>query len=149
MWIKNNQNIRNGAVPGPLDDGYINDEAGRGVRLNHDFFIRPNLIHHIGVGYARRRSDFYPPTAATKNNDSFYKIPNITMGPGAAAVRTDCAGRRSSSGVFLRGSAGTHGSMSAEEPCMVRSAPRHCPRHSVISSWSDGPGMSSRLPCGR
>ena len=86
MWIKNNQNISNGAVPGPLDDGNINDEAGRGVRLNHDFFIRPNLIHHFGVGYARRRSDFYPPDSATKNNESFYKIPNITMGPGEAAV---------------------------------------------------------------
>ena len=82
MWIKNNQNISNGNLPGPLDDGNVNDEAGRGFRLNHDFFIRPNLIHHIGVGYARRRSDFFPPETSTQNNENFYKIPNITMGPG-------------------------------------------------------------------
>lgn len=85
MWIQADTITGNGAVPGPLDDGNLNVEKGRGVRLNHDFFIRPNLVHHIGVGYARRRSDFFPPASATLNNENFYQIPNITMGPGEAS----------------------------------------------------------------
>jgi hypothetical protein len=85
MWIQADTRTSNGAVPGPLDAGNLNEEKGRGVRLNHDFFIRPNLINHVGVGYARRRSDFFPPASATLNNENFYNIPNITMGPGEAS----------------------------------------------------------------
>lgn len=85
MWIQADTITQTGAVPGPLDDGYLNVEKGRGVRLNHDFFIRPNLVQHLGLGYARRRSDFFPPAAATQNNANFYNIPNITAGPGGAS----------------------------------------------------------------
>ncbi len=86
MWIQADTITNNGPVPGPLDDGNLNVEKGRGVRLNHDYFIRPNLVHHIGVGYARRRSDFFPPASATQNNANYYNIPNITAGPGEARL---------------------------------------------------------------
>ena len=83
MWIQENVRTQNGAMPGPLDNGFINDEAGRGLRLNHDFFISPTLVHHVGIGYGRRRSDFFPPDAAVGfDNAAFYQIPNVTSGPG-------------------------------------------------------------------
>jgi hypothetical protein len=76
MWIQKDDRFLFGDVPGSLDNGYINDEVGRGIRLNDDFFIRPNLINHVGVGYGRRRSDFFPPESVDKTND-FFQIPAI------------------------------------------------------------------------
>ncbi|PYV85928.1 MAG: hypothetical protein DMG05_21555, partial [Acidobacteria bacterium] len=76
MWIQKDNTSDFGPVPGTLDHGQINDEAGRGVRLNYDFFIRPNLINHLGMGYGRRRSDFFPPASVDKTND-YFQIPAI------------------------------------------------------------------------
>ncbi|PYV44213.1 MAG: hypothetical protein DMG06_07430 [Acidobacteria bacterium] len=76
MWIQKDDRFIYGDVPGTLDHGQINDEVGRGVRLNYDFFIRPNLINHLGLGYGRRRSDFFPPASVDKTND-YFQIPAI------------------------------------------------------------------------
>ena len=76
MWIQKDVRNSYGDVPGTLDNGNINDEAGRGIRLNYDFFIRPNLINHLGGGYGRRRSDFAPPASVDKTND-YFQIPAI------------------------------------------------------------------------
>jgi hypothetical protein len=76
MWIQKDDRFIYGDVPGTLDHGQINDEVGRGIRLNYDFFVRPSLINHLGMGYGRRRSDFFPPASVDKTND-FFKIPAI------------------------------------------------------------------------
>jgi len=76
LWIQKDDRYLLGDFPGALDNGYINDEVGRGVRLNYDFFIRPNLINHLGLGYGRRRSDFTPPADVDKTND-YFQIPAI------------------------------------------------------------------------
>jgi hypothetical protein len=76
MWIQKDVRRQHGDVPGSLDSGFVNDEVGRGIRFNHDYFLRPNLINHFGSGYGRRRSDFYPPAEVDKTND-FFQIPAI------------------------------------------------------------------------
>ena len=83
MWVQQNLRDNRGTIPGPLDDGFLNDEAGRGIRLNYDFFLTPTLVHHVGIGYGRRRSDFFPPEASEGfDNRAYYNIPNVTQGPG-------------------------------------------------------------------
>ena len=86
MWVREFEEDSTVWFKGPLDNGLLNTKAGRGVRLNYDFFITPTLVHHMGIGYAYRKEDSLPPERENPvNNENFFEIPNFTTGPEGAS----------------------------------------------------------------
>ena len=79
--------------PGPLDDGLRRAQPGRGLRLSHHFFIRPNLINYVGIGYGSRITIGRAAEASIVNNNSnFYNIPNLPGGAEGSSPQWNIAG---------------------------------------------------------
>ena len=86
---------------GPLDNGLQRSQPGRGLRLSHDFFIRPNLINHVGIGYGSRITIGSAAEGAyTLNNANHYNIPNLPTAPRGVSPSWIIAGMPALGGIF-------------------------------------------------
>ena len=52
-WINNPVNVYGSLGPGQeLDNHSVQPAHGGGIRINHDYIIRPDLLHHFALGYS-------------------------------------------------------------------------------------------------
>ncbi len=69
-----------GDIPGDLNRGYLVDQTGGGIRLNHLLTLRPNLLNYAAFGYGMRRGSFLAVSQTVGN--AILGIPNLPDLPG-------------------------------------------------------------------